>query len=195
VVAEVEYETELGAIQRVTVSDNGVWLPMPWRPRQTPLYLAGQHYRLERSLARWPCNLRPPRLSRRTLVVSAICDDLAVTEHGGRKRHPEDALPVYRLALEECRNAFNDLMAQPERFEGTSEPYWGLPQLASQFSASLLGGQPGYSVGFARLERSSLSLAWLFARRTSRCHENSSHRCRQTRSLGGVTLATPKPKP
>jgi hypothetical protein len=37
-----------------------------------------------------------------------------MTERGGGERDREDALPVYRLALEESRNAFSDLMAQPE---------------------------------------------------------------------------------
>jgi len=40
---------------------------------------------------------------------------LPITERGGEDRDREDALPVYRVALEESRNAFSDLMAEPEK--------------------------------------------------------------------------------
>ena len=78
---------------------------------------------------------------------------------------------MYRVALEESRNAFSDLMAEPEKIRRNAL-CWALPRLASQSSASPLGGQLGYSGGSFRFQRWSLSWAWWSVRRTSRCHEN-----------------------
>jgi hypothetical protein len=127
-------------------------------------------------LTRAALTLAPPMRVATGALSNLICcphylDDLSITERGGEDRDREDALPVYRVALEESRNAFSDLMAEPEKTRRNAL-CWALPRLASQSSASPLGGQLGYSGGSCRLERWSLSWAWSSVRRTSRCHEN-----------------------
>ena len=112
------------------------------------------------------------------------------TQKTGLRR--EDAIPVYRLALEESRNAFAELMAQPEKIRRNGVPYSASPALGFQSSALLLDGRIRYFSG-CRSVRSLASWAWLDAQLLSCGHGNWCRPARQTRSLPGATLGTPKP--
>ena len=90
----------------------------------------------------------------------------------GEERDREDALPAYRLALEESRNAFSDLMAQPEKIRRNVGALLGFGAIDVSIFGFAAGRPTGISAGSSRLERCSLSWAWSSVRRTSRCHEN-----------------------
>jgi hypothetical protein len=74
-------------------------------------------------------------------------DQRMVAEHGGEEPHRENALPMYRMALEECRNAFADLMAQPEKIRRNVGAVLGFAAIA----VSIFGfaaGRPASILGW-----------------------------------------------